>query len=343
VGTIGSADVKNVGISCQTTGHRVEGTVSGLMGTGLVLVDNGADPLPIGGNGTFGFGMRVSPGQPYSVTVKTQPTGQKCTVQNGSGTMGNMDVTTVTVTCTNSGPSTFTISGTVTGSGGGKTTLANGTTTTVVTGDTSFMFTANGGSMYDVRVITPPTGFNCTVSSGTGTLTANVTDVHVTCMPGGPTCPAGYFVQNGHCARKYYIQMDGLQALPNSCGTGVYTTFASGPYGFTWTDELPTPTSVVNFVEIDFVVGANSSPDTQPLKGFLNGDDIGFGIDSPPVSCASNVSTLAQFMPIPLGTYKPGAQNFFLFNAPTSDAQYGFNKSTDPAWSGAYARIYVVY
>src|SRR6202012_4256715 len=41
----------------------------------------------------------------YSVTVKTQPSGQSCTVANGTGTMGAADVTNIVVNCTTTVPS----------------------------------------------------------------------------------------------------------------------------------------------------------------------------------------------------------------------------------------------
>jgi hypothetical protein len=78
--------------------HRVAGTVSGLSGT-LALRNNGADELRIDGNGAFTFPIQISEGQPYAVTVSTQPAGQDCTVVHSSGTVGNADVIDVAVTC----------------------------------------------------------------------------------------------------------------------------------------------------------------------------------------------------------------------------------------------------
>ena len=69
-----------------STTETIGGTVSGLLGTGMVLENNGADDLSITGNGTFTFKTAVSGA--YSVTIKTQPTTptQNCSVVNGSGT-----------------------------------------------------------------------------------------------------------------------------------------------------------------------------------------------------------------------------------------------------------------
>lgn len=84
-----------------TTGYTVGGTVSGLTGTGLVLLDDGTDAKSITANGAFTFAMTLAYGMTYNVTVKTQPSGpaQTCTVTNGSGTIGYANVTNVTVNC----------------------------------------------------------------------------------------------------------------------------------------------------------------------------------------------------------------------------------------------------
>ena len=37
----------------------------------------------------------------YTVTVATQPTGQTCTVNNGSGTLAGATISNVTVSCVN--------------------------------------------------------------------------------------------------------------------------------------------------------------------------------------------------------------------------------------------------
>ena len=71
----------------------------GLSGT-VVLQDNGGDALSVAANGPFTFATTDWPaGQAYSVTVQTNPSGQVCTVSNGSGTVGSANVTSVAVSC----------------------------------------------------------------------------------------------------------------------------------------------------------------------------------------------------------------------------------------------------
>ena len=83
-------------------------------------------------------------------------------------------------------PTTFTIGGTITGLSASGLTLDDngGNTLTVASGATTFTFSTAlaSGAAYAVTVATQPTGETCTVSSGTGTATANVTSVAVSCV-----------------------------------------------------------------------------------------------------------------------------------------------------------------
>jgi hypothetical protein len=81
------------------TTYTVGGAVSGLSGT-AVLQDNGGDNLSVSANGPFTFATALAGGASYSVTVKTNPSGQSCSVSSGSGTIAAANVTNVAVTCT---------------------------------------------------------------------------------------------------------------------------------------------------------------------------------------------------------------------------------------------------
>lgn len=79
----------------------IGGTVSGLEGTGLVLVNQGGDPISIDADGAFQFSAPVPAGASYNATVDTQPSNpnQVCTVTNGAGTVIDHDITDVLVEC----------------------------------------------------------------------------------------------------------------------------------------------------------------------------------------------------------------------------------------------------
>ena len=73
--------------------------MSGLSGSGLVLQNNDTDDLTISGNGAFTFATELETDQDYSVEVKTQPSNptQACSVANGSGKVGNDDVSVTVI------------------------------------------------------------------------------------------------------------------------------------------------------------------------------------------------------------------------------------------------------
>jgi hypothetical protein len=172
----------------ETHNHKIGGTVSGLVGTGLVLNSSMGEDLSVTVNGPFTFLTKAQEGEEYRVTVKTQPSATElCSVAPQSGTIGDSDVT-VTVACSSQ---TYTVGGSVSGVTARGLVLQNnmGPDLPVATAATSFTFpdhVADEGE-YSVTVKSPASGTNCQVASGSGTIqSANVTTVVVTCTP-GPT------------------------------------------------------------------------------------------------------------------------------------------------------------
>ena len=102
----------------QAPARSIGGTVSGLLGSGLVLQNNGADDLVIEDDGPFEFDTALPDGEDYLVTVLTQPQSpnQTCEVFNGSGTVSGDDITDVEVVCTTDSytVTTTAINGTIT-------------------------------------------------------------------------------------------------------------------------------------------------------------------------------------------------------------------------------------
>ncbi len=100
-----NANVTSVSVTCSTTTFTIGGSISGLSGT-VVLQDNDTDNLTLTASGSFTFATPIAAAGTYSVTVKTQPASQFCSVTNGTGT-ANADVTTVQVSCTTSSGNTI--------------------------------------------------------------------------------------------------------------------------------------------------------------------------------------------------------------------------------------------
>ena len=180
-GTITANVTITVSCTSGSTSYSIGGMVSGLTGT-LVLQDNGGDNLTITANGAFTFATKLAPGSSYSVTVLTQPSGETCSVAGGSGT-ANANVTSVSVTCS---ATTYTIGGSVSGLSGTDLVLQdNNSDNLTITANGTFTFLTQlaAGSTYSVTVLTQPSNpaQTCTVSNGTGTVDAAVTNVSVTC------------------------------------------------------------------------------------------------------------------------------------------------------------------
>jgi large repetitive protein len=195
-GSVATGNVTGVTVTCSTEPRfSVGGTVTGLLGTGLVLQNNAADDLAISSNGSFTFPTALANAASYSVTVRTQPTGQNCVVAEPAvGTIDNADLATITVTCVTN---QFTVGGTVSGlRGSGLTLRLNGANNRTVSNDGSFAFAtplANGAA-YKVDVITQPKNPSqtCTFTvpaaptaaeEVNGTIAgANVENIVVTCV-----------------------------------------------------------------------------------------------------------------------------------------------------------------
>lgn len=99
-GATSTTNTGNAGGGTTTTvpSYTVGGSVSGLNGS-LVLQNNAKDNLTIPANGSFTFTTPISNGSAYAVTVLTQPAGQTCTVNAGTGTVSGGNVTGVALVC----------------------------------------------------------------------------------------------------------------------------------------------------------------------------------------------------------------------------------------------------
>ena len=209
----------------MTNTYTIGGSVAGLTGGTVTLLDNGGDSLNIVGNGPFTFPTKVNSGSIYTVTVGTQPAGQTCSVASGTGT-ASANVANVAVTCSTT---TYSIGGTVSG-------LSSGTLTLLNNGGDSLNLVANGGFTfptkiasgggYTVTVGTQPTGQTCVVASGSGTANANVTNVAVTCTVN--TYTIGGTVSGLSLGATVVLQDNGGDNLSVS---------ASGP--FTFATKIP--------------------------------------------------------------------------------------------------------
>jgi 6-phosphogluconolactonase (cycloisomerase 2 family) len=234
-GTVESADVTTVGVDCTTTAYTIGGSVGGLLGSGLILQDNGGDNIVVSSNGDFTFPTPVASGKDYAVTVLSQPVGpaQTCSVLAGNGTVKSENVITVGITCTTN---SYTVGGTVSGlPGSGLVLQDNGGDSLPLASNGSFTFATPlaSGAHYTVTVAAQPAGETCAVMNGTGTIaSANITNVAITCGAGAYTIGGSV---SGLTGSGLVLQNNGGNNLPVSGTSFTFSTpVATGsPYAVT--------------------------------------------------------------------------------------------------------------
>jgi hypothetical protein len=205
---------------------------------GMTLQNNGGDNLRLYGDGTRSFATALASGAAYSVTVSSQPAGpdQTCTVSNGSGTVGNANVTNVTIDCPY--PTSYAVGGTVSGMlGTGLSLLYSADNVSLpsilgMAADGSFTFDASrtsavSGTVYNVSISNQPTGpaQTCVVNNGSGTVaSADVSSVRVVC---------GYYrvavTVSGlrQSARGLTLRNNGIDGMQPFNGTFTFFTLAA--------------------------------------------------------------------------------------------------------------------
>jgi hypothetical protein len=165
---------------------NIGGTVSGLAGPGLVLLNNQGDALLVTRNGAFDFATPLAIGTGYSVTILSEPNSprQMCTISQSAGIVGTEAVTSVAIQCVTS---PYSVGGMVSGlTGQGLILQDNGGSDLAVPANGAFTFAKQvpSGAAYAVTVKTQPSAptQTCIVTAGTGTVAnAKTTSVVVTC------------------------------------------------------------------------------------------------------------------------------------------------------------------
>ena len=85
--------------STSSTNYTVGGTISGLTVSSVVLANGSATVSVSSNTSTWVFPSSFAAGSSYSVTVQTQPTGERCQVISGATGMNTGDVGNVAVAC----------------------------------------------------------------------------------------------------------------------------------------------------------------------------------------------------------------------------------------------------
>ncbi|MGA8029416.1 MAG: hypothetical protein WB992_19920, partial [Bryobacteraceae bacterium] len=252
---IGCGGVSKSGQSTPPASYSISGTVTGLAAGsgGIVLEDDGADNLAVKANGAFRFSTSVTSGGMYDVTVLTQPSNpvEQCTVANGQG-KATANVTNVEVQCAvSTPPAQYTISGTLTGlavGSGGLILQDNNADSLSLKANGTFHFSAavTSGGSYNVAVLTQPSLpiQQCTVVNGTGTATANVSNVGVQCAAPIQYTISGTLVDLAASSSGLVLQNNaGDNLLVNANGGFQFAATISGgePYNVTVLSQPSSP------------------------------------------------------------------------------------------------------
>jgi sugar lactone lactonase YvrE len=142
-------------IDPSTPSYAIGGSLSGLTGGTLRLLDNLQDATTLTTNGAFTFASSVSFNKPYSVTVHSNPLWQSCSVINSSGT-ATANVSNISVNCSSDVAVVSTLAGSTTaGSTNSTGTAASFDTPTRVAVDANGNLYVADTDNNEIREITP--------------------------------------------------------------------------------------------------------------------------------------------------------------------------------------------
>lgn len=302
-------------IKDKTQNHTVGGNISGL--TGAVALLNNGNPLSViltRTDGPFTFRLPVAKGNPYQVTVRDNPLNQICTVgPNGSGIMGDDNVTNVTVTCVPNS-NAHTVGGNVSGLTAGKMVLVLNHTTSINSSNGAFNFATliAQGSAYVLTIEAQPVGQTCTIANGAGIMgTANVTNVSVNCTPN---------------SNPRYAVGGSVSGLTSGTGTLILNGNSANLVEFSANSPFTFPTSLANGSYYEVTLSRQPS-DTQTCR-VMNGSGTitGANVTNVSVSCVPIVNTTLSVTPrgtIPVNgpsLCTPGPVSLTVTNTGTSTA-----------------------
>ncbi len=259
--------------------YSVSFDVSGLVGTGLIVSNDGED-LKIDANGNYKFSGTFSSGSNYDVKVKNQPSlpTQTCTVFGGTGQIVQGDISgTIKVTCSEVVPELVTVSvqGTVTGlSGSGlqiSNTTSSGTETLSING-TSFAFLNQAPSTsYALAVVSQPTNPSqtCVIDSPslTGTVSSSGTKITVSCTTNNVSLQVAVVGISGTIVTPVQVT-DGTTTI-SFTASGTTQVLRTAPSGSSYTVSLvsnifeqgtcsiPTPSGVLGASTVTVTVNCS--------------------------------------------------------------------------------------
>ena len=315
-GTVASASITNIVVNCASGAYMIGGTVTGLQGSGLELINSNGETLAVSVEGAYAFTQVLADGSDYSVSVNTQPTNpaQTCVVNNGTGTIAGSPVGNIDVIC---GDPVFTVSGSVTGLvGSGLQIQNNGGDTLAITADGVFSFPASlaDGAQYNVTLLAQPftPAQTCEIVNGTGSIAgASISDVAISCTIDAFTVSG---TVTGMTGTGLQLQINGGELLNIS---------GNGPFSFTTNLADLSAFSVT-------VISQPASPAQECVVTNGSGSLTGANIINVEVACNTSMFTIGGNVSGLAGTglqiqinggelLNVGANGAFTFNTTLAD------------------------
>ena len=293
-GTVTGSAITSIAIVCSTDSYPVGGTVSGLLGTGLVLQNNASNDLAIGANGSFTFTSPVASGAQYAVTIKTLPSApsQTCSLTSNSGTITNGPVTNVAVVC--SAPRAPSVGRFLyvgdhqTSNISAYTINASAGSLTEITGS-PYLQASSPRSAYPTALAADPSGKFLYVANGTGTISLFTID--------SSASNAGALTLAGTISPRIYqnvYQNDPEAIAVDPSGRFVYTANFSSQSVSAFSIE-PSTGALTELTTSPLPVGAGvgggQGLTVDPTGGFLYVSDSGGGLSAFSINSTTGVLT----------------------------------------------------
>ena len=168
--------------------YSVGGMISGLTVTNpLVLQNNSNDNLTVDTNGNFTFNNLINDGEPYNVTILTEPNNpnQICAITNGSNNVAGNNVENIVIVCETQ---TYSVGGFVINLEATNTLVVqnNNSNNLIINENGLFTFSTelDNTNSYSVTVSTQPNNpiQDCQVSNSSGDVPSfNITNISINC------------------------------------------------------------------------------------------------------------------------------------------------------------------
>ncbi|MFO7592415.1 MAG: right-handed parallel beta-helix repeat-containing protein [Pseudomonadota bacterium] len=296
-----SADITDVNIICSPGPYEIGGYVDGLTGTGLSLVLNDTEVLPVPSAGPFAFDTTFRDNMTYQVEVAGQPVGQECTVTNGYSSVSGESVDNVFVNCTDLSyqvkveTSGYSSSTPLELSLNNESNLSVYENTGYYSDPVPFSKELEDGESYEVQVVRQPEGQVCTLSNASGTINgADAIDVVATCT--GDAADVGPFTVgvtvSGLEGEGLILQLNGsddLEITENGYQTFATTLADTDAYEVTVAAQPGTPLQYcavkggsgniasANITDVGIVCGNGVQPlysNAASWLGFVENDGV---------------------------------------------------------------------